>query len=118
MQRPFVLVQLEVRGVETKREKKRCQVPFWQDRQNAPANRYLTPFPRRYRVIDLSTIRRIAWYCIGQQNEVLPDPEVDAELEQRPAYQEGCLTDLPDLSIYDQRLEDKESEDDDDTQDE
>ena len=28
--------------------------------------------------------------------------EIDEDFQQRPAYQEGCLTDIPDLSIYDQ----------------
>jgi len=29
---------------------------------------------------------------------------VDESFRQRPAYQEGCLTDEPDLSIYDEIL--------------
>ena len=32
------------------------------------------------------------------------DVEVDESFRQRPAYQEGCLTDDPDLSLYDQML--------------
>jgi transposase len=56
----------------------------------------------RFRIIDLSTIRRIAWFCISQQeSSVLPEADIDEDLEQRPAYQEGCLTEEPDLSIYD-----------------
>ena len=57
---------------------------------------------RRYRITDLATIRRIAWLCISQSAEVLPEAEVDEDLQLRPAYQEGCLTDVPDLSVYDQ----------------
>jgi transposase len=65
----------------------------------------------RYRILDLSTIRRIAWYCISQQEPIdLPDADIDDEFQQRPAYQEGCLTEEPNLSIYDELFE--ESEDD------
>jgi transposase len=78
----------------------------------------------RYRIVDLATLRRIAWLCLSQQESVLPQIEVDEDFQQRPAYQEGYLTDQPDLSVYDQMLEepqnephkkedDKENEDDD-----
>jgi hypothetical protein len=43
---------------------------------------------------------------------VLPEAEVDEDFQQRPAYQEGCLTDQPDLSVYDQLLEEEPSEED------
>jgi hypothetical protein len=56
----------------------------------------------RYRIVDLATLRRIAWLCLSQEEHVLPQPEVDEDFQQRPAYQEGYLTDQPDLSIYDQ----------------
>ncbi len=65
----------------------------------------------RYRVVDLATVRRIAWLCISQSEDVLPQADVDEDFQQRPAYQEGCLTDLPDLSVYDQ-LGEEENEDD------
>ena len=64
----------------------------------------------RYRIVDLATLRRIAWLCISQQDDVLPEAEVDEDFQQRPAYQEGCLTDQPDLSVYDQLLEEVSSE--------
>ena len=32
----------------------------------------------------------------------LPDPLVDPELEKRPTYQAGALTDTPDRSRYDE----------------
>ena len=68
----------------------------------------------RYRIVDLATFRRIAWLCLSQEEDVLPEPEVDEDFQQRPAYQEGYLTDLPDLSVYDQLSEEdhKEHEDD------
>jgi transposase len=64
----------------------------------------------RYRIVDLATLRRIAWLCISQSEDVLPEADVDEDLQQRPAYQEGCLTDQPDLSVYDQLFEDEEEE--------
>jgi hypothetical protein len=66
----------------------------------------------RYRIVDLATVRRIAWLCISQQEDVLPEAEVDEDFQQRPAYQEGCLTDQPDLSVYDQLLDETSSEED------
>ena len=68
----------------------------------------------RYRIVDLATLRRIAWLCLSQEGHVLPEPEVDEDFQQRPAYQEGYLTDQPDLSVYDQGSEaqDEEAQDD------
>jgi hypothetical protein len=73
----------------------------------------------RYRIIRLETLQRIAWLCLSQGEYPLPDAEVDEDFQQRPAYQEGCLTDEPDLSIYDDMLkeeEDHQSEDQDRSQ--
>ena len=56
----------------------------------------------RYRVVQLETLQRIAWLCMSQGQQSLPDAEVDESFRQRPAYQEGCLTDEPDLSVYDE----------------
>ncbi|MFQ5464150.1 MAG: hypothetical protein ACE5E5_16175, partial [Phycisphaerae bacterium] len=39
--------------------------------------------------------------------------DVGDDFRQRPAYQEGCLTDQPDLSVYDQLPEEHEEEEDD-----
>ena len=58
----------------------------------------------RYRIVQLETLRRIAWLCISQGEYPLPDAQVDEDFQQRPAYQEGCLTDEPDLSIYDDMI--------------
>jgi hypothetical protein len=59
---------------------------------------------RRYRVVQMETLHRIAWFCMsqGQGAELLPWADVDEGFRERPAYQEGCLTDEPDLSIYDE----------------
>lgn len=64
----------------------------------------------RFRIIDLSTIRRIAWFCISQQEPIsLPEADIDEEFQQRPEFQEGFLTEEPDLSIYDE-LNDEDDE--------
>ena len=57
----------------------------------------------RYRVVARETLERIAWFCLSQGEHPLPDVEVDESYRQRPAYEEGCLTDEPDLSCYDDR---------------
>ena len=67
----------------------------------------------RYRVVDVATLRRIAWLCISQSEDPLPEPDVDEDFQQRPAYQEGCLTDPPDLSVYDQLWEEEQENEDD-----
>jgi hypothetical protein len=64
--------------------------------------------------VDLGTLRRIAWLCLTQEDDVLPEVEVDEDFRQRPAYQEGYLTDQPDLSRYDQPDDDQQEEDEDD----
>ena len=58
----------------------------------------------KYRISRLETLKRIAWYCMSQGESTLPDPEVDEGLQDREVYQEGCLTDEPDFTVYDQML--------------
>ena len=55
----------------------------------------------RYRILEMATVQRIAWFCMSQGEERFFDVDVDEGYHKRPAYQEGCLTDEPDLSIYD-----------------
>jgi hypothetical protein len=57
---------------------------------------------RRYRVVEMQSLQRIAWFCMSQGDQRLPYVDVDESFRQRPAYQEGCLTDEPDLSQYDE----------------
>jgi transposase len=54
----------------------------------------------RYHITSLETLERIA--LLHLDDTALPDPVVDPDLEKRPAYQEGSLTDTPDLSNYDE----------------
>ena len=74
----------------------------------------------RYRILDLATLGRIAWLCLSQAEDMLPEADVDEDFQQRPAYQEGCLTDQPDLSVYDQWFDEEkqaQEENEDDEQD-
>ncbi len=68
----------------------------------------------RYRIVGLQTLQRIAWFCMSQGEERLPYADVDESFRARPAYQEGCLTDEPDLSRY-ASLDDQPLPEDDDT---
>jgi transposase len=55
---------------------------------------------RKYRITSLETVERIALLYLQQGTGQLPLAEVDADFTQRAAYQEGRLTEPPDLSIY------------------
>jgi len=57
---------------------------------------------RQYRIVEMATLHRIAWFCMSQGETWVPYTDVDESFRQRPAYQEGCLTDEPDLSQYDE----------------
>ena len=54
----------------------------------------------RYRIASMETLERIA--LLHLDDPTMPDPIVDPDLEKRPAYQEGSLTETPDLSRYDE----------------
>ena len=58
----------------------------------------------KYRITDIATIERIAALNIMQGTPSLPFAKVDADFRGRDTYQEGRLTDAPDLSIYDQDI--------------
>ena len=55
---------------------------------------------RKYRITDLETLRNIAWLYLQQGPGQVPLVEIDAAFRQREAYQEGSLTDPPELSLY------------------
>ena len=61
------------------------------------------------RTLELDAINRRE----GHTDRLLPEADVDEDLQQRPAYQEGCLTDQPDLSVYDQLPDEKEEDEND-----
>ena len=56
---------------------------------------------RKYRITDLETIQNIAWLYLQQSPTQAPPVELDADFRQRQAYQEGSLTDPPQLSHQD-----------------
>jgi len=54
----------------------------------------------RYRITSLATLEQIALLQFKVGVGELPVPPIDESFRDRPAYQEGSLTDLPDLSQY------------------
>ena len=54
----------------------------------------------KYRIEDFDTIERIAVLHLTEGMSLLPLSEVDETFRDRPAYQDGALTETPDLSIY------------------
>jgi transposase len=54
----------------------------------------------RYKIIDLPTLQRIAHLYLEQGTGDLPHVDLDETFRQREAYLEGCLTEPPDLSLY------------------
>lgn len=64
----------------------------------------------KYRITSMETIERIAVLCMGQGEAELPFVEVDEGFRERQAYQEGHLTDQPDLSAYKDMLEERGNE--------
>jgi hypothetical protein len=55
-----------------------------------------------YRIANLESLERIALLYLRESDTELPLADVDESFLQRAAYQEGALTDLPDLSTYQQ----------------
>jgi hypothetical protein len=86
---------------------------LWTLSRRVPPGVFLETMQRalRYRVVERETLERVAWFCLSQGEHPLPDVEVDESYRQRPAYEEGCLTDEPDLSGYDDRLLDEDQTD-------
>jgi hypothetical protein len=66
----------------------------------------------RYRITDIGTLRRIARLSAQQdQMDLHFTVEVDDSFSEREAYEEGRLSEAPDLSVYDQMFEDSDEED-------
>jgi transposase len=55
---------------------------------------------RKYRIVSLPTLERIARLYLQQGSGPLPLAPTDEAFRERETYQEGSLTDLPDLSRY------------------
>ncbi len=54
----------------------------------------------RYKITSLATLEQIARLQFQAGVDPLPTPPIDESFRDRPAYQEGSLTDSPDLSQY------------------
>jgi transposase len=52
---------------------------------------------RKYRITSLETLQNIAWLYLQQGPGQVPLVEIDAAFREREAYQEGSLTDPPEL---------------------
>lgn len=59
----------------------------------------------RYRITSIETIERIACLYLAEGSAAIPYAQVDESFRERAAYQEGHLTDEPDLSAYDELLD-------------
>src|SRR5215471_12925144 len=66
---------------------------------------------QHYRITDIETLWRIARLSISQQEFQFSGAEVDESFCQREAYQQGHLTDTPDLALYDRMLDEPEDND-------
>ncbi len=62
----------------------------------------------KYRITSLETIERIASLCMSQGADRLPSVEIDEGFRERETYRQGQLTDQPDLSIYENMLEESD----------
>lgn len=55
----------------------------------------------RYRLPDLKLLERLAHLALQATPGPLPLPPIDESFRDRPAYQDGALTDTPNLTAYD-----------------
>lgn len=62
----------------------------------------------KYRIVDMGTIERIAFLEMNNESYEMPHAEIDGDFKNRESYLEGRLTDEPDLSVYDDLLEEEE----------
>ena len=54
---------------------------------------------RKYRITDLPTLQNIAWLFMQQGPGQVPLSQIDGAFREREAYQEGSLTDPPELPL-------------------
>ena len=60
----------------------------------------------RYHITDSQTLEKMAFLLLQEGHYSLPDATVNDNLVHRSSYQEGRFCDEPDLSFYDQLIED------------
>lgn len=75
---------------------------LWTLSQRMSADLFVRSVERahHYRISDLKTLERIAHLYLQEAPGQLPLPAIDESFRHRPAYQDGSLTDSPDLSQY------------------
>ncbi len=54
----------------------------------------------KYTITDVGTIQRISTLIMNHDGQSTPWVEIDETYQQRDSYQQGRLTDIPDLSVY------------------
>ena len=64
----------------------------------------------KYNITDMATIERIVALNMTEGALSLPFAEVDKNFQQREAYLEGRLTDPPDLSIYNENIQEQDND--------
>jgi hypothetical protein len=62
----------------------------------------------QYRISDRQTIEEIAELILRQDEHIAPQIVADGSLKDRPSYQEGFVTDTPDMEGYDTTPEDED----------
>jgi len=62
----------------------------------------------KYRIDDLETIWRIALMYVQDGLDTMPAVDLDESFTEREAYQEGCLSDEPDFSRYEDPSEEED----------
>jgi hypothetical protein len=62
----------------------------------------------KYTITSIDTIERIVVLNITQSERTLPLPEIDEHVQQRETYQQGWLTDPPNLSSYNDTQEEND----------
>lgn len=67
-----------------------------------PSELFLKTIQRahKYQITDFETIERIALLHITEGLDILSSADIDPSFRDRPAFQDGALTDAPDLSAY------------------
>jgi transposase len=65
----------------------------------------------KYRITDIQTVERIVALQLRNGDIEVPMPEIDSELQNRAAYQDGYIADEADMELYDRFTEEQEQDD-------
>ena len=95
---PYLDFALQVKGVQRHVFLRRLLA--FSQKMTVPLFQKVIQRAHHYRITALDTIERIALLQLREGEAQMPLADLDETYRQRPAYQEGALTDLPDLSVY------------------